>query len=176
MGAGRDIVVTVYGHGNKIDKIAASSFEAPDNRNDYSRYDYSGSGVDSDAATYCDTLNGLDLNGDSWVFARIVSENTQYALDSFFPMKIDLLMKLHDRSLERVLRMVNSQDVSIVLKGESEALKDKVFRNMSERMVKTVKEDIEIMGQLPEYVIKKSRERIMNVIRQLESSGEIVIP
>ncbi|MDR1803086.1 MAG: hypothetical protein LBQ94_05710 [Treponema sp.] len=171
MGAGRDIVVTVYGHDRTIDKIAVSSFDAPANR-----YDYNGSRVDSDAATYCDTLNSLDLNGDSWVFAKIVSENTQYALDSFLPMKIDLLMKLHDRSLERVLRAVDSQDIAVVLKGESEELKNKVFSNMSERMAKMVKEDLEIMGQLQEFVVKKSRERIIDIIRQLELTGEIVIP
>ena len=171
MGAGRDTVITVFGHDKTIDKIAVSSFDAPVSHNVYSHYDYSDN---SPAAAYCDTLNSLDLNGDSWVFAKAVSENTQYALDSFLPVKFDLLLKLGDRALEKVLLEADKRDIAVALNGADETVKNKVFANMSERAALMIKEDMEAMGPLQKAVIEKSRERIIDVIRHLEKTGEIV--
>ena len=170
MGAGRDIVVTVYGHDKTIDKIAVSTFDKPDNL--YGPYGYMNN---SDAITYCDALNSLELNGNSWVFAKIISEYAQYTLDSFLPLKFDIIWKLDDRTIQKVLRAVDSREIAMALKGEKEAVMEKVFSNMSERVAQMVKEDMECMGSIRKIDVNKSREKIIDIIRRLEETGEIVI-
>ena len=168
MGAGRDIVITVYGHDKTIDKIAASVFEKPVN--------YYGYSSNSDAETYCDMLNSLELNGNSWVYAKIVSENAPYTLDLLLPLEFDIFLRLDDLAIQKVLRMVDSQAIKIALKGEKETVKERIFNNMTERAAQMIKEDMEYMGPMRVSDINENQEKILNVIRRLEETGEIVIP
>ncbi|MDR1931383.1 MAG: hypothetical protein LBQ57_01035 [Spirochaetales bacterium] len=155
----KSIVVTVYGHNKTIDRLAVSSF---DNN-------------DSNAETYCNTINLLELKGDTWVFAKQISENTQYSVNTFFPLKFDVITALDDRAIQKILREVDSRDIVTALKGENEAIQEKIFHNMSKRAVQMVKEDMEYMGPVRITDVKKSQEKFLNIIRCLEQTGEIVI-
>lgn len=168
MGTKRVIVVTTYGHNNIIDKIAVSSFEASENN-------YYNNQI-SDAKTYCDTINALELKGDTWVLAKILSENTQYELDVFLPLKFsDAIVKLDDRAIQKVLREVDSQEVAKSLKDQDETVKERIFANMSKRASQMLKEDMEYMGRIRIGDVKESQEKIVSIIRRLEQCGEIVI-
>jgi hypothetical protein len=164
----KDLVITVFGHDRTIDKIGVSSFDRVVGR--YGAYHN-----DSNANAYCATINGLELNGNSWVFAKIVSENAQYPVDSFFPLKFDTLLRLEDRAVQRMMRELNSQDLVRALKGEGEAIKEKIFRNMSKGAAQMLKEDMEFAGAILSSVVKESQEKIVDIIRHLEQTGEIVI-
>jgi hypothetical protein len=165
MGNEKSTVITVYGHDQVIDKIAVSLFDK--SKSDYHDYD------ESNAKTYCATINSLKLEGDSWVFARIVSENTQYPAKAFFPRKFDMLLTLDDRVIQEVLREVDTTYLVKALKGESEALREKIFKNMSKRAVQLIKEDMECMGPVRTIEVKEAQDRILEIIRRLEQSGEI---
>jgi flagellar motor switch protein FliG len=169
MSRGKDIVVTVYGHKDAIDNIAVSLF-------DKSEGDHYGYYTESNANKYCNALNKLKLEGESWVLAKIVSENAPYSLDVFYPMNLETILMLDDRSLQRVLREVDSLNLARALKGEKETVKEKVFRNMSPRAAQMLKEDMELMEQVRIIDAKESQERIVQVIRHLEQTGEIVGP
>jgi len=164
---GKSIVVTTYGHEKTIDKIAVSLFD--ETNEGYNNQD------DKNAKTYCDTINNLELKGDSWVIATIVSENNQYTLDNFLQVTFDLILKMDDRSLQRVLRETYDYDLTIALKNENEEIREKVFRNLSKRMALIIKENLEILGPMRAQDIRASQERILNIIYQLEKVGEIVI-
>ncbi len=56
------------------------------------------------------------------------------------------LLKLDDRSIQTLLKEVSSDELSVALKGASDALKAKIFSNMSERAANMLKEDLEAMG------------------------------
>jgi len=167
MRGGRDLVITVYGHDKTIDKIAVSAFDTPD------RYYY---GDNSDAATYCETLNNLELNENSWVFAKIVSENAPYTLDLLLPLNFDIFLKLDDKAIQRVLREVDSQEIAKALKSVKETVKERIFGNMTARAAQMLKEDMEYMGPVRNADVKESQEKMINIIRRLEETGEIVIP
>ena len=169
MGTGKDIVITVYGHKNVIDNIAVSLFE----KQEPDRFGYYG---ESDADKYCNALNKLKLEGESWVLAKIVSESAPYSLDVFCPVKFETILQLQDRSLQRVLREVDSMELARALIGEKEIVQEKVFRNMSPRAALTLKEDMELMKPRRISDAKVSQERIMQVIRHLEDTGEIIKP
>ena len=169
--AGREsIVITAYGHEKTIDKIAVSLFDEPD-----TAYGYYNRDNESNAKMYCNTINNLELKGDSWVFAKIIPANTQLTLDTFIPGKFDIILELDDRSLQKVLREIDSRELAMALKGENEAMHEKVFRNMSKRAAQMFKEDMEYMGPVRKQDVKEAQEKILTIIHHLEDTGEIVI-
>jgi hypothetical protein len=170
MGTGRDIVITAYGHDNIIDKIAVNSFNSSDHFYDglYDRHD------STDAETYCKTINNLELIGNSWIFARSVSENDQYSLESFLPLKFDVILKLDNKAIQTMLRHIDSLDIAKALKGEKGDIKERIFSNMSKRTAQMLKEDMKVMP-VPINHVMESRKKIISIIRRLKETGEIVI-
>jgi len=87
----------------------------------------------------------------------------------------DDLEKLDDRSMQRVLRDVNKQDLALALKGAPEKVRDLVLRNLSERARESLAEEVDLLGpQLAKNVYGAQR-RIVDIVRSLEESEEIVI-
>jgi flagellar motor switch protein FliG len=168
MGNRKDIVVTAYGHNRTLDKIAVNLFETSETnyRNNQ----------DSDADKYCDTINSLELNGDSWVFAKILSENKKYALDIFLPVNFsDMIMRLDNIAVQKVLKEIDPQELAKSLQDQDETVKEKIYTNMSKRASQMLKEDMEFMGPLRGKDIKESQEKIISIIQHFEQHGEISI-
>ena len=86
----------------------------------------------------------------------------------------DIVM-IDDRSVQRVLREVESQDLALALKGSSAEVSQKIFNNMSSRAADMLKEDIEFMGPVRLRDVEEAQQRIVNIIRRLEETGEVVI-
>lgn len=86
----------------------------------------------------------------------------------------DIIM-IDDRSVQRVLREVESQDLSLALKGSSSEVAQKIFTNMSNRASEMLKEEIEFMGPVRLRDVEEAQQKIVNVIRRLEETGEIVV-
>jgi flagellar motor switch protein FliG len=85
----------------------------------------------------------------------------------------DDLEKLDDRTLQRILRDVNKQDLSLALKGAPELLREAIFRNLSERARESLQEEIEFLGpQLAKNVYAAQR-RIVDAVRALDEAEEI---
>lgn len=85
------------------------------------------------------------------------------------------LVTLDDRSVQRILRDVENQDLVLALKGASQEVANKIFNNMSKRASDMLREDIQFLGPVRLRDVEESQQRIVNVIRRLEDSGEIVI-
>jgi len=86
----RNIVVTAYGHGQTIDKLAISIFNS--NVNYYSD--------EKNADTYCTMINSLEVKKGSWVVAKIVYENTPFELDTFSPFSFEeVILRLDNRDI-----------------------------------------------------------------------------
>jgi flagellar motor switch protein FliG len=164
----KSIIVTAYGHNNAIDKIAVCSLGSSEN----GHYDNG-----ADATIYCNTINSLELKGDAWVFAKIISENTQYSLEYFFPLKFsDVIIKLDDKAIQKVLREMDSRSLVASLKDQNEIVQEKIFSNMTERASGMLKEDMEYMEPISIKYVTESQEKIINIILDLERCGEIIIP
>ena len=87
----------------------------------------------------------------------------------------DDLLKLDDRTMQRVLRDVNKQDLILSLKAAPEALKDHIFDNMSSRARENLQEELEILGPQLAKDVYAAQRRIVQTVRTLEESGEIVL-
>ena len=159
----QDFVITAYGHDKTTDMIAVSSFERSESY-----------GRPSNAVTYCATINSLELKGDSWVFAKIVSENTQYDLDEFVPLSFSkLIIKLNNRAIQKILRELNSQEICIALKAEDEATKERIYSNVTKRTAKILKEDTEYMGSVKRKDIEDCQKKFIQIAKHLIDIGEI---
>jgi flagellar motor switch protein FliG len=86
----------------------------------------------------------------------------------------DLVM-LDDRSVQRVLREVDSKDLALALKSSSEDVQELIFRNVSKRAAETLKEDMEYMGPVRLRDVEEAQQKIVNIVRRLEDNGEIII-
>ena len=82
---------------------------------------------------------------------------------------------LDDRSIQRILRDIDSKDLTIALRGSSEDLKDGVFRNMSSRAADILREEMEMSGPVRLRNVEEAQQRIVNIIRKLEEAEEIVV-
>lgn len=85
------------------------------------------------------------------------------------------LQLLDDRGLQRLLRDVPGRDLALALKAASEALKAKVFRNMSERAVETLREEMEMLGAVKVKDVQAAHAEILAMARGLQEAGEITI-
>lgn len=82
---------------------------------------------------------------------------------------------LDDRSIQRVIREVDSKDWALSLKGSNDAVKERVFKNMSQRAATMLKEEISYLGPVRLRDVEEAQQRIVGIIRKLEDAGEIVV-
>lgn len=85
------------------------------------------------------------------------------------------IIKLDNRSIQLVLKEVDSKDLALALKGSSQEVQQRVFRNMSQRAAAMLKEEIEYMGPVRLRNVEEAQGKIVNIIRRLEEAGEIVL-
>jgi flagellar motor switch protein FliG len=85
------------------------------------------------------------------------------------------LILLDDRSIQRVLKDVETKDLAIALKAASEEVKAKIYANVSERVGDMIREEIEFMGPMRLSDVEAAQQRIVEVIRRLQDEGQIII-
>jgi len=82
---------------------------------------------------------------------------------------------LDNRAIQRVIREVENEDLRLSLRVASDEVKDVIFKNMSQRMAETFKEEMEYMGPVRLRDVEEAQTRVVSTIRRLEDIGEIVI-
>lgn len=86
----------------------------------------------------------------------------------------DVLL-VNDKGIQAVLKEVDNDELALALKTASQDLKDKIFKNMSERAAALIKEDMDFMGPVRISDVEAAQQRIVDVVRRLEDAGEIII-
>lgn len=85
------------------------------------------------------------------------------------------IVNLEDRAIQRILREVDTKDLAMSLKGTKEDVKEKVFKNMSERAQAMLRDEMEYMGPVRAREVQEIQTKIVGIIRTLEVAGEIII-
>ena len=85
------------------------------------------------------------------------------------------LTELDDRSIQKFLREIDTQELAKALHGADEEIQNKIFSNMSKRAAAMLKEDMEFMGPVRMVDLIEARKNIIDIILRLEANGEIVI-
>jgi flagellar motor switch protein FliG len=85
------------------------------------------------------------------------------------------LVTLDDRSIQTVLREVQSESLIVALKGSSQELRDKIFKNMSSRAAEMLREDLEAKGPVRLSEVEKEQKEILAVVRRLSDEGQVAL-
>jgi len=78
-----------------------------------------------------------------------------------------------DKTIQTLLREVDTADLGLALKGGVPELKEVIFRNLSKRAAERLAEEIELMGPKPKADVEAAQQRIVAVVRRLEEEGKI---
>ncbi|MGN0506787.1 MAG: flagellar motor switch protein FliG [Lachnospiraceae bacterium] len=85
------------------------------------------------------------------------------------------ILTLDDRSIQRVLREVDNNELAIALKNAGDDVKTAIFNNLSKRLAAMIQEDMDFMGPVRMKDVEEAQQKIVNIIRKLEDAGEIII-
>ncbi len=121
-------------------------------------------------------LNTVDRGTEKHIMETLEVEEPELADEIRKKMFVfeDILL-LDDRAIQRVLRDVDNNDLAIACKGSTEEVQNAIFSNMSKRLAEMIREDMEFMGPVRMKDVEEAQQKIVNIIRKLEDSGEIVI-
>ena len=123
-----------------------------------------------------DILNTVDRGTEKHIMETLEIEEPELADEIRKKMFVfeDVLL-LDDKAIQRVLRDVDNNDLAVALKGANEQVQNAIFNNLSKRLVVMIKEDMEFMGPVRMKDVEEAQQKIVNIIRKLEDSGEIII-
>ncbi len=135
------------------------------------KYEKTG-GVDAVA----DILNLADRSTEKSILEALEEENPELVENIRRLMFVfeDLIL-VNDKGIQQVLKEVDNETLALALKTASDDLKDKIFRNMSERASTLIKEDMEFMGPVRLSDVEKAQQKIVDIVRRLEETGEVII-
>ncbi len=83
--------------------------------------------------------------------------------------------QVDDKGIQSVLKEIDNDQLTLALKTASEELTEKIFRNMSERAVTMIKEEMQFMPPVRVADVEAAQQKIVDVVRRLEDAGEIII-
>lgn len=123
-----------------------------------------------------DVLNGVDRSTEKTILDALSIEDPNLAEEIKKRMFVfEDIVTLDNRSIQRVIRECENEDLLLALKISSEEVKEIIYRNMSTRMVETIKEEMEFMGPVRLRDVEEAQSKIVGIIRRLEDAGEIIV-
>nr|WP_062110410.1 flagellar motor switch protein FliG [Bacillus niameyensis] len=126
--------------------------------------------------TVVEVLNGVDRATEKTILDALGIEDPDLAEEIKKRMFVfEDIVTLDNRSIQRIIRECENEDLILALKISSEEVKEIVYRNMSARMVETIKEEMEFMGPVRLRDVEEAQSKIVGIIRRLEDSGEIIV-
>ena len=129
-------------------------------------------GVDS----IVDILNTVDRGTEKHIMDSLEIEDPELADEIRKKMFVfEDILSLDDRSIQRVLREVDNNELAVALKGSNEEVQNLIFSNLSKRLATMIREDMDFMGPVRMKDVEEAQQKIVNIIRKLEDSAEIII-
>jgi flagellar motor switch protein FliG len=123
-----------------------------------------------------DLLNQVDRTTERTIVEALEEQNPELADEVRRMMFLfEDIVLLDDRSIQQVLREVDTKELGVALKGVSPEVQDAIFRNMSERAATNIKEELEFMGPVRVKQVEEAQQKVVAVIRRLEEDGTIVV-
>lgn len=123
-----------------------------------------------------DIMNHADRNTEKFIFDELGKRNPELSDDIRKLMFVfEDITELDNLSIQRFLRDVDTRDLAVALKGSNDTVKEVILSNMSKRSQETVLGDIQYLHNIRMRDVEEAQQKIVDVIRRLEDSGEIVI-
>ena len=127
-------------------------------------------------SSVAEVLNLIDRTTEKGIMDGLDSEDPELVESIRRLMFVfDDVNMVDDKGIQSVLKEVENEELSLALKTASEELKEKIFKNMSSRAAEMIQEDMEFMGPVRVADVEAAQQRIVDIVRRLEDSGEIII-
>jgi flagellar motor switch protein FliG len=101
------------------------------------------------------------------------AELAQKILDEMFVF--ENLLDIDDRGIQSLLREVQSESLIVALKGANEELREKIFKNMSQRAAEMLRDDLEAKGPVRVSEVESEQKEILKIVRRMSDEGTIVL-
>ncbi|GAB4255221.1 MAG: flagellar motor switch protein FliG [Deferrisomatales bacterium] len=142
----------------KIDSMAGSSIEIQ--------------GV----KTVAEILNRMGRNESKEILDKLDQDNPELSANIRQLMFVfDDIQFLPEKAIQEILKRADKSVLTLALKGASQELQEKIFRNMSSRAVETLKEELSFMGPVRVSEVAEAQSTITEIVRQLEEEGLVVL-
>jgi flagellar motor switch protein FliG len=129
-------------------------------------------GVDS----VVDILNAVDRSTEKHIMETLELEDIELSEEIRRKMFVfEDILSLDNRSVQSVLREVDTKELALALKTCSEELKSHIFANQSKRLAAMIQEDMDFMGPVRRTDVEEAQQRIVNIVRRLQDSGDIIV-
>ena len=161
-----------------LDKIASGMLEEIDNvlEEILDSKDTSGTQKAGGVPRLAEILNMIDGTTAEQIIEEIEEDDPDLAEEIRQNMFVfDDIVLVDDRGLQKVLRSVESQELAVALKASTDEVKDKIFRNMSERAAEILKEEMEVSGAIRIKDVTDAQQKITKIVQDMERKGELVI-
>ena len=123
-----------------------------------------------------DILNNVDRGTEKLILEELEKDDPKLVDEIRKLMFIfEDVTALDNASIQRIIREVDQKDLALALKGSSDEVKERIFRNVSKRAAEMLKEDIDFMGPVRLREVEEAQQRIVSVVRKLDETGEIII-
>ncbi len=123
-----------------------------------------------------DILNVIDRASEKSIIEKLEDDSPDLAEEIKKRMFVfEDIVLLDDRSIQRVLREVDQNELAKALKNVDPEVQDKIFKNMSKRSASMLKEEMEFMGPVRLKDVEEVQQKVVSTIRRLEESGDVVI-
>lgn len=121
-------------------------------------------------------LNRIERNAEKSIMSDLEERDPELADEiARLMFTFDDLVYVDDSGIQRALREIETKDLALALKTANEEVREKVFRNMSERAREMIKEEIDFMGPVRLRAVDEAQQKIVGAVRRLEETGELVI-
>ncbi|AOY77321.1 flagellar motor switch protein FliG [Clostridium formicaceticum] len=123
-----------------------------------------------------DILNSVDRGTEKNIMDTLEIQDAELAEEIRKRMFVfEDIINLDSTSIQRFIREIDNNDLAIALKGATEEVANIIYTNMSKRMAEMIKEDMEFMGPVRLRDVEEAQQKIVNIIRKLEETGDIII-
>lgn len=122
-------------------------------------------------------LNSVDRTTEKNILETLEVEDVELSEEIKKKMFVfEDILSLDNRSIQTVLRQdIDNRELAIALKGSSEEVQNIIFANLSKRLAAMIREDMDFMGPVRRTDVEEAQQKIVNIIRRLQDSGEIIV-
>lgn len=122
-------------------------------------------------------LNSVDRSTEKNIMETLETDDLELSEEIKKKMFVfEDILSLDNRSIQQVLRQdIDNRELAIALKGSSEDVQNVIFQNLSKRLAAMIKEEMEFMGPVRRSDVEEAQQKIVNIIRRLQDTGEIII-
>jgi flagellar motor switch protein FliG len=121
-------------------------------------------------------INSIDRGSEKFILESLDATDNELAEEIRKCLFVfEDIIKLSNQAIQRVLKEVETTDVTIALKGANDEVKEAILSNLSKRMQEMILDDMQVMGPVRVKDVEAAQQRIVNAVRQLEEAGEIIV-